>query len=257
MKIYVVSRPNLDFEGINRFLESEGSTWRRSFGSKCSEELIEFAGRICYFSFGRRQSPRSNEEYIRNLIESGHESVLEHSVWTFIVSGISRALSHQLVRHRVGFSFSQLSQQYHDESEAGFVIPKGLEERPDMLREWNLLVTDVKEAYIRIQNSMLRNRKLGEIPKEELRLIRSISRSILPNATETKIAITANTRALRNFIKTRGTTEGDLEMREYSCQLLTVMKNECPAAFYDMAVVECTKDGLPIVCASNNLDTHV
>ena len=247
MKIYTICKPALEFKEIEDFLHNEKTLWRRTEGANSAEELIELSGRLCYFSFGESQSPRSNGEYIRNLIENGHESVLEHSVWSFIVTGISRAFSHQLVRHRAGFSFSQLSQQYHDEGNASFVLPYGLEDREDILEKWSAVTNEMLTAYRKIQVALIGSRKLETIPKEELRAIRSISRSVLPNATETKIAVTANTRALRNFIKTRGRTIGDLEMRKFCCQLLAEMKGHCPAAFYDLNVVECLDDELPIV----------
>src|SRR5579872_3130893 len=105
-RIYLISRPTFDFHSLSEFLELEGVSWRRTEGSTSAEEVIEVSGRVCYMSFGRKQSPRTTPEYIGNLVEMGHESVLEHACWTFLVTGVSRAFSHQLVRHRVGFSFS-------------------------------------------------------------------------------------------------------------------------------------------------------
>jgi thymidylate synthase (FAD) len=115
VRVHLVSRPQFDLGEFLAFLANSQMGWRRSAGAGDAQELIEAAGRVCYMSFGQNQSERTNVEYIRNLIELGHESVLEHVNWGFVISGISRALSHQIVRHRVGFAFSQLSQQYHDE----------------------------------------------------------------------------------------------------------------------------------------------
>jgi thymidylate synthase (FAD) len=113
-KIYVLARPSFTNE-FDAFLQEEGQEWKGSTSTP-AERLVEFAGRICYMAFGVRQSTKTNSEYIGNLIRQEHESVLEHVGWTFLLTNVSRAFTHQLVRHRVGFSFSQLSQQYHDES---------------------------------------------------------------------------------------------------------------------------------------------
>src|SRR5690348_14458712 len=135
-QIFCISRPNVDYENLFKFLNHKGTTWRRTLGASPAEELIELAGRICYMSFGSDQSRRTTAEYIANLIICGHESVLEHASWTFFITGVSRAFTHQLVRHRVGFSFSQLSQQYHDERNARFVEPPELAESPRAAEIW-------------------------------------------------------------------------------------------------------------------------
>ena len=84
-------------------------------------DLNEVAGRTCYMSFGKGR--KSNEEYLENILSSKHGSVLEHAVWNLLITGVSRALTHELVRHRAGFGYSQLSQRYVDESEARYVVP--------------------------------------------------------------------------------------------------------------------------------------
>src|SRR5262249_24968483 len=118
---YLVTKPAFDVNVFLAFVADEKLTWRRSPGARAAEEIVEGAGRVCYLSFGTRQAPRTNSEYISHLIAMGHESVLEHVTWGFVLTGVSRAFTHQMVRHRVGFAFSQLSQQYHDERDATFV----------------------------------------------------------------------------------------------------------------------------------------
>ncbi len=122
-KLFLVGRPNFDYNSFLGFLETEGESWLKSEEASTPENIVEVAGRLCYMSFGSRQFRKCNKDYIDNLIKQGHESVLEHVSWSFILTGVSRAFTHQLVRHRVGFSFSQLSQQYHDENDATFVCP--------------------------------------------------------------------------------------------------------------------------------------
>jgi thymidylate synthase (FAD) len=202
-------------------------------------------------SFGSgKQSPRSNAEYIQNLVEQGHESVLEHASWTFLLTGVSRSFSHQFVRHRVGFSFSQLSQQYLDQSDADFVVPFGLDRFPEALAAWERAVELSRKAY----NEILKTDSEISGSKERLRAIRSAARSILPNATATSIAFTANARALRHFLNVRGATLGDLEMRVVAGLILEVLRQEAPAVVADFDV-DLLNDGLPLVSQKGFKDT--
>src|SRR5450759_2970701 len=141
--VYLLARPHFD-EAYQKFLEDflpEGKHHGcEAEGPTALERLVEFAGRICYMSFGSNQAPGTNAEYIRKLIRNKHESVLEHAAWTVLISGVSRAFTHQLVRQRVGFAFSQLSQQYHDESNIRFVVPPGIDQIPERNRSQSLIL---------------------------------------------------------------------------------------------------------------------
>src|SRR6185312_1083635 len=178
-KLYVLSRPNFEEEGWRRFLgERDLPPWIENEPGTPAERLIEFAGRICYMSFGRRQFRKTSGVYIANLIASGHESVLEHANWSFLLADVSRAFTHQLVRHRVGFSFSQLSQQYHDETAAEFVEPPGLS--APALHAWREAMEAARRAYRTIlEQAGLADASQG---KETNRALRSAARSVLPNA---------------------------------------------------------------------------
>jgi thymidylate synthase (FAD) len=246
-RLYILSRPTLDVREMDRFLDDEATEWKRSANAKDAEEIIEFAGRICYLSFGERQSPKSNREYVRNLIKQGHESVLEHASWTFLLTGVSRAFSHQFVRHRVGFSFSQLSQQYHDETSAKFVIPEEVKINPKLKELWLQLIDQLRRGYQSISNDLSTAAiKRPPSSKEAHRSIRSAARSILPNATETKLVFTANGRALRHFLSLRGAITGDLEMRTVSALIYQRLNVEAPvlASNFELRTHE---DGHPIV----------
>ena len=89
------------------------------------ERLAEFAGRLCYMS-QRNPAKRTTPEYLLNILKQGHGSVLEHANYSLLLEGVSRSLTHELVRHRAGFAYSQLSQRYVDESEAAFVVPPAI-----------------------------------------------------------------------------------------------------------------------------------
>lgn len=248
-RMYLLAKPTFDVDVFLTFLHGEELGWKRTPSATEAEEIVEAAGRICYMSFGPSQSPRSNRQYIRNLIEMGHESVLEHVSWTILMTGVSRAFTHQLVRHRVGFAFSQLSQQYHDEKDAAFVMPVGLETVPGAIEVWQQAIDAAKQAYSTIMKCLQESdsgisRDLGR--KETLRAIRSAARSVLPNATETKIIATANARAVRHLLKTRGSVPGDIEMRRVATALLETLKPEAPSLFFDFEV-QMLSDNLPAV----------
>jgi thymidylate synthase (FAD) len=245
--LYVLSRPQLDLCEIASFLEEESTEWRRTSGATEAEDIIEFAGRICYMSFGSAQSPKSNREYIRSLIHQEHDSVLEHASWTFLLTGVSRAFTHQLVRHRIGFSFSQLSQQYHDQTSAKFVIPEEVKADPAVMELWLQLIEELQRGYQSISNDL----KAGDggqsgSAKEARRSARSAARSILPNATETKIVFSANGRALRHFLQMRGAIAGDLEMRRVSALIYSRLANEAPALLSDFEM-STQEDGYPLI----------
>lgn len=249
MHIYLIGRSGLDFRALLHFLEEQSVSWHRSPDATQAEEIVEIAGRVCYMSFGEKQSPRQNTDYVRNLIIQGHESVLEHVSWTFVLSGVSRALSHQLVRHRIGFSFSQLSQQYHEETAATFIEPAHLQKSPRAIEAWRKAMAVSLESYNVILDSL---NELNGSPgldlreKEFKRAIRSAARSVLPNATETKIVMTANARALRHFFALRGSIPGDVEMREFAASIFTSVNAEAPALFPDFKLEELA-DGTPIL----------
>lgn len=240
--LFILTSPQITGEH-KIFLERLGLDWNRPEVLTPAELIVEFAGRLCYMSFGDKQSPRTNAEYIRNIIDQGHESVLEHASWTFLLTGVSRAFSHQLVRHRIGFSYSQLSQQYHDETDATFIQPAGLESSDLALQAWRAATAQASSTY----KTLLKTFEATEASsKEKMRMIRSAARSILPAATETSIVVTANARSLRHFLSLRGGIVGDTEMRLVSDLLLAALSIEAPSLFADFNS-HAADDGLPII----------
>lgn len=240
LSIRCLSRPSFEKEAFVDFLSEEELTWVQNGDATPAEHLVEASGRLCYMSFGEsNQSPRNTTQYIMNLIDQGHESVLEHLNWTFLITGVSRAFTHQLVRHRVGFSYSQLSQQYHDESEAEFVVPIEVRNNHELYEVWKKNIERCldfyKESLADIEKNIANS---NNSRKETLRALRSASRSILPNATETKIVVTANARAIRHFFKMRGAIVGDYEMRMVSEKIFNIVNKDAPAIFQDFKIID-------------------
>ena len=207
--VYLLGRQVVDDEALSAFLaDHEVSHWSTDT-EVGGEKLIETAGRVCYMSF-QKPRPGGNKAYIGHILEVGHGSVLEHAVFNLLFTGVSRSLTHELVRHRAGFGFSQLSQRFVDESECSFVEPEAIAADPELHRLWLEAVQASQTAYRDLADRLTETFK--DIPDRTARRkkAREAARSVLPNATETKIFVTANGRALRHFIEMRGDAAADV-----------------------------------------------
>jgi thymidylate synthase (FAD) len=235
-KVYLVGRPQLT-EDLSKFLLDENVSGWSSDSSQASEVLPEVAGRLCYMSFSKPR-PGGNSAYLGHIKEVGHGSVFEHSVWNFIITGVSRSFTHELVRHRAGFGYSQLSQRYVDESVANFVEPECIAEVPALHKIWMETVQATQDAYIKLVEGL--NAKFADVEDKTLRrkMARQAARSVLPNATETKIFVTANARALRHFVELRCNEHAEIEIREVAAQMLELLQKESPNLFGDYGFSE-------------------
>ncbi|MEK6674412.1 MAG: FAD-dependent thymidylate synthase [Planctomycetota bacterium] len=231
-KVYLVGRPSLNHAEIARFLTDERSSEWTTDTDVASQVLPEIAGRLCYMSFVKPR-PGGNAAYLNHIKEVAHGSVLEHSVWNFIITGVSRSFTHELVRHRAGFSYSQLSQRYVDESQTGFVEPDCIAADPKLHQAWSQAAEQARIAYADLVESL--QAKFAHVEDRTLRrkLARQAARSVLPNATETKIFVTANARALRHFIELRCNEHADVEIREVAAMMLDILLKEAPNLFGD------------------------
>lgn len=125
-KVYLVGRQTIDDAELNRFLKDEGVEGWETDTDIAAQVLVEVSGRLCYKSFARPR-PGGNSAYIGHILEVGHGSVLEHAVFNLIITGVSRSLTHELIRHRAGMGYSQVSQRFVDEGDCSFVVPPELE----------------------------------------------------------------------------------------------------------------------------------
>jgi thymidylate synthase (FAD) len=228
-RVYLVGRQVVDDGGIERFLADHGLSWSTDT-EVGGEALAELAGRVCYMSYGKGR--RTNREFIGHIVDVGHGSVLEHAVWSFMITGVSRSFTHELVRHR-HFSYSQLSQRYVDESESEFVEPDVIAEDPELHATWVESVNAARAAYDRLIAGL--ERKFAAEPDRTLRrkMARQAARSVLPNATETKIFVTGNARALRHFVELRGSEHAEVEIRKVAVAMLEILRAESPSMFGD------------------------
>ncbi len=237
--IYLLARPQLHQADLDRFLADNGMTWE-SDSDVAAEVLAETAGRTCYMSFSKPR-PGGNAAYLGHIKEVGHGSVFEHAVWSFLITGVSRTLTHELVRHRAGWAYSQLSQRYVDESVAEYVEPDIIAADPELHQLWLAAVGHAHAAYVALADRL--NAKLaadpahaGDAPGDRTarrKAARQAARSVLPNATETKITVTANARALRHFLESRGSVHAEPEIRKLANRMLDLLQKEAPNLFSD------------------------
>jgi thymidylate synthase (FAD) len=184
-----------------------------------SEALIEFAGRNCYQSWSN-PGKKTNAEYIENILKHGHGSVLEHASATFFITGVSRSLTHELIRHR-HLSFSELSQRYVNMGNVEYITPPALEGK--------VRIDADQVAAVYQQMEMI----LAGVPRKQMR---EAARCVLPNCTETKIVVTGNFRAWRGFIDARANEHADAEICALAVEICTQLKDRFPNAFQDYTI---------------------
>ena len=167
--------------------------------SSDGERLAEFAGRLCYMS-QHNPAGRTTAEYIENIKRQRHGSVLEHANYALLLEGVSRSLTHELVRHRAGMAYSQLSQRYVDESQANFVVPPAIVGDAELENAWRTQVEGAQQAYVALVEQLMERYKWVDDKVHRRKMAREAARGVLPNSTETKIVCTGNARAWRTLL---------------------------------------------------------
>lgn len=235
--VTLVAAPSISVDAVNEWLDSRDyGTWEPTADNL--NALYEAAGRTCYMSFPPKKG-RNSIDYIKNLFDSGHASVFNHGMWSFVIDGVSRAFSHEWVRHHVGTAISQLSQRYVDQIETGAVVPPDFEgtelesmylDFTTQARSWyNLLLQKAEETLERHEN---------ESKRDFLKRIRQSARYILPEGTETVLFWSANTTELRHIFLMRCSAHADVEMRTVANLLFDVCVENSPLAFYGLVKEE-------------------
>jgi len=187
--------------------------------SPYSEKIIEDAGRTAYLSL-KRKGWKIKKKFIKMLIKKGHFAVLEHASATFRIKGVSRACTHQLVRHRL-CSFVQQSQRYVDEANFDYVEPAAIKKNKKAHYLFANFIKKAKETYKDLQ-------KLG-VKNEDARFV-------LPNAVVSEIVVTANFREWRHIIELRGSSEAQWEIRKVVIEILKILRKHAPTVFGDFKI---------------------
>lgn len=193
------------------------------------ERTVAMAARLCYSPAGAEElSEKMTDEQVTKLVEKiismGHASTMEHVTFTFAIEGISRVLTHQLVRHRIA-SYSQQSQRYVSEHDFEYILPPSIAENDEAKAKFENLMHTIRQTYDELVAM--------NVPKED-------ARYVLANATETKIIVTFNARSLMNFFKLRCCTRAQWEIRKLANLMLKEVSKVAPNIFDD-AGATCKK----------------
>lgn len=226
-RISVLSRPS--------FSEPEHLKVSWLGASTDGERLAEYAGRLCYMS-QRNPASRETREYLENIKKQAHGSVLEHANYSLLVEGVSRSLTHELVRHRAGFAYSQLSQRYVDESDANFVMPPAILGDATLESAWRSQMDTALAAYSTLVAQLVSRYEWVADKVHRRKMAREAARAVLPNSTETKIVVTGNVRAWRTMLELRCGEGAELEIRRMAVDVLRVLQAEAPAFFSDFEI---------------------
>jgi len=185
----------------------------------------KFSGDIYSKSIDGTVSQEKQEDFVRRIVASGHESPLEHVNFTFAIEGVSRVLTHQLVRHRLA-SYSQQSQRYVKEDDFDYIIPP-LVKKHDELKDYFMEhMRSTQELYTKMINFLKKQGLEGEQANQDVRFL-------LPGACETKIVVTMNARELIHFFKVRCCTRAQWEISKLAYKMLHIVQEKLPSIFGD------------------------
>ncbi|WIV13126.1 FAD-dependent thymidylate synthase [Proteiniborus sp. MB09-C3] len=210
-----------------------------------AEKLIAAAAKLCYSSVGvadieEKLDDEKTQSFIEMLMELGHESPIEHVSFTFGVEGVSRVLTHQLVRHRIGASYSQQSQRYVKLQQFDYIIPPSIEAIPEAKVMFIEAMEQDQKYYNELTDILFtkhyeRLRQAGssenKARKDAEKMAIEDARYVFPNACETKIVFTMNARALFNFFNKRCCNRAQWEIRELATEMLRLVKEVAPSLF--------------------------
>ena len=249
--VVVLSKPTINMAGLADFLQ--GFDPALQFSQYLADptplpdgaQLCKVAGQLCYMSFGPKRSMNAQaKRYFDNLKSSRHGSVFEHANFSLLLYGISRSLTHELVRHRSGFGYSMLSQRYVSGKMLRFV------ERPEYQADEQLhtqFIQRIERAtneYTTLTERLLEMQKAGstilsaEARTDLRKKVQQTARSVLPNETEAPIVVTGNTRAWRHVIEERASAHAETEIRALAIRILLCLRLADPVLFDDYTIEE-------------------
>jgi len=243
-QVELVARQVFDVAGVVGFLNAHDLSWEElrhkidsdlDLGDRDPEYVCELASRLRTMSFDGAEG--GHDAYIEHLFETEHGSAFEHAYWCFVVWNVSRSLTHELVRHRIGVSYSQLRQCCVDESDVTFVVPPAIQAlekaSPAMFGRWKSHMAASRELYADLTGVL--GERSSDLPDQARH--RQAAWSVLPNATETKVFVGANTRALRHMIATRAHPAADPETWRLFVKVFEIMRRVSPLLMHGMRVI--------------------
>lgn len=222
------------------------------------EKVIAAAAKLCYSSKKAYElyedlTEDKAKEFVEHLIKMGHQSPLEHAVFTFGIDDISRACSHQLVRHRLA-SFSQQSQRYVSECGFDYIVPYEISDIPEAKEQYIIAMTDAQHSYNVIAEMLIEKHKqelmdAGKSEKEAAYMAEKMgiedARYVLPNGCETKIVVTMNARELLHFFEVRCCNRAQWEIRAVADEMMRQCKEVAPVLFKNAGALCMQGRGCP------------
>jgi thymidylate synthase (FAD) len=245
--VVMIAKPDVSIEGLRPFLDGFGL----DFGAYLDDpttlppaaQLSKTAGQTCYASFGPKRTYNENaSRYFANQREGGHGSVLEHASFSFLCYGISRSNTHEIVRHRAGTAFSQLSQRFVSGRVLRFVERPEYRQHPALHKRFEERIDRAAQEYEELADELLAlqadgdERLAADARTDRRKRVQQTARSVLPNETETILVMTANVRAWRHTIEMRTDEHAESEIRDLFFRIFLCLREAEPVLFDDYEV---------------------
>jgi thymidylate synthase (FAD) len=261
--VVMISKPQANVAGLAGFLE--GFDPELNFPGYVndptllpgSSQLCKISGQVCYASFGERRTRNENAAaYFERLTSAGHGSVLEHASFSFLLYGISRSVTHELVRHRAGVGISQISQRYVSKTVLRFVERPEYQEDPDLHKLFEKRADRAAAEYEAMADQLLERQEGGasmltaDYKTDARKKVQQTARSLLPNETEAPMVFTGNVRALRHIIEMRADAHAESEIRNLALRIFLCLRTADPILFGDYDLGELP-DGTYTVSTKN------
>ena len=253
--VVLLAKPQVQLDALQPFLEGFEETLQFAqylddpIELASGAQLCKLAGQTCYASFSPKRTMNENaQRYFENLITSGHGSVLEHANFSFLLYGISRSLTHEMVRHRAGFGYSQLSQRYVSGRVLRFVERPEFQDNGKLHERFLDRIDTAYAEYHALAESMLAEQESGKTilsadHRTDLRKkVNQSARAVLPNETETLLVATGNVRAWRHFIEMRASDHSEVEIRALAVRIFLCLRLIEPILFGDYAITKLTDE---------------
>lgn len=247
--VVMVAKPSVSLEGMRPFLEGFGE--ELDFAQYLEDPtrltpaatLLKTAGQTCYASFGPKRSYNDKaKRYFDNLTSSGHGSVYEHATLSFLCYGISRSNTHEVVRHRAGTAYSQLSQRFVSGKVLRFVERPEYQTHPSLHKRFEERIDRAAREYEEIADELLSLQDEGdsllgaERRTDRRKRVQQTARSVLPNEAETILVMSGNVRAWRHMIEMRTDAHAESEIRDLFFRIFLCLRMAEPILFEDYAI---------------------
>lgn len=241
--VELIIKPFIEWDKFDKFLDKnynktlvldeKGISHKRNHYD--GDMIPMLAGKTCYKSWSVGKS--NPAEYLQHIIEMGHGSVLEHANFGMVVT-TTRAITHEIVRHRSGWAYSQESQRFCDEKDNAFIMPLSIQGVPQAEEIWTRSMENALNDYIALTDALFAEYSVHPLfkdwPKTDLRKkVREASRGVLPNDTATLIHMTGNIRAWRHFLEMRSSSHAEAGIRMVANEVYSKLLEECPILFGD------------------------